>query len=288
MTYKPYLTFNGTIENISGVVSGVYCILNVINNKCYIGSSVNLKKRRTDHLRELRKNIHHSDKLQNAVNKYGIENFRFCIIELCVRDLCKDRENYYLKTFKPEYNICLDASSRLGLKHTQETIDKILNTKRLNPYKHTEEYKAYMSKINQNKAFSEQTKKRISEAKKGKYSPRTVDIDYLSTSKPFYCYNTETKELIKFTSTRKAARMLNIERQLICGSLKKNYIVNELYYFTYDVTTINDTKIFYSYFTYDMDQLVKFKNLKDIGTYFSISETSAFRWVKKGKINEYI
>lgn len=61
--------------------SGIYKIICLINNKFYIGSSVNIDKRLRNHKRSLRKNSHDNKYLQNAWNKYGEHNFRFEIIE---------------------------------------------------------------------------------------------------------------------------------------------------------------------------------------------------------------
>ncbi len=55
-------------------MQAVYTIKNVINNKIYIGSAVNIKKRWHEHrnlLNNNNNNKHHSPILQNAWNKYG-------------------------------------------------------------------------------------------------------------------------------------------------------------------------------------------------------------------------
>lgn len=44
--------------------SGIYRIINVINNKFYIGSAINLRKRRNTHFEQLNNNKHHSIYLQ--------------------------------------------------------------------------------------------------------------------------------------------------------------------------------------------------------------------------------
>lgn len=62
-------------------ISCIYCIKNILNNKVYIGSSVNFNKRKNLHLHYLKNNKHHSNHLQKAWNKYGKENFVFEIIE---------------------------------------------------------------------------------------------------------------------------------------------------------------------------------------------------------------
>ena len=74
--------------------SGIYKIYNIITNDCYIGSSYDLTKRKQRHSRDLKANKHHSLILQRAVNKYGINNFRFKILELCVVDDLLNKEQY--------------------------------------------------------------------------------------------------------------------------------------------------------------------------------------------------
>lgn len=63
--------------------SGIYQIRNINNNKLYIGSAVNLIKRKNGHFSALFKNKHENNKLQNAYNKYGKETFIFEILEYC-------------------------------------------------------------------------------------------------------------------------------------------------------------------------------------------------------------
>lgn len=63
--------------------SGIYQIRNIISDKKYIGSTNNFSNRFSSHKRNLRKNSHSNQHLQNAWNKHGEENFRFEIIELC-------------------------------------------------------------------------------------------------------------------------------------------------------------------------------------------------------------
>ena len=60
---------------------GIYCIENTINNKKYIGSSKNVFKRKNRHFGDLRNNIHPNKKLQASYNKYGVENFKFYVLE---------------------------------------------------------------------------------------------------------------------------------------------------------------------------------------------------------------
>lgn len=105
--------------------SGVYIIFNSINNKFYIGSSFYLKKRFSAHILSLSKGQHHSEYLQRSWDKYGSKSFVFAVIELCEKDKCKEREQYYIDTYNPKYNICVDAIAVMaGRKHKPETLEK--------------------------------------------------------------------------------------------------------------------------------------------------------------------
>ncbi len=61
--------------------AGVYAILCEINNRVYIGSSVNLYARMKQHLGELRQKNHHSYRLQEDFDKFGENNFTFWVLE---------------------------------------------------------------------------------------------------------------------------------------------------------------------------------------------------------------
>lgn len=87
---------------------GIYMIICKINNHRYIGSSVNLRIRLQKHKSLLRHNKHDNPHLQNAWNKYGEKNFFFTILEKCDEDNRFSREQFYVDTLKPEYNICTD------------------------------------------------------------------------------------------------------------------------------------------------------------------------------------
>jgi len=62
-------------------LSGIYVILNIINNKRYVGHSVNIKKRWKQHRTSLNRNVSIHTHLQAAWNKYGKPNFSFSVIE---------------------------------------------------------------------------------------------------------------------------------------------------------------------------------------------------------------
>lgn len=61
---------------------GIYSIKNLINNKIYIGSSINITKRINQHFNNLKNNKHNNKHLQFSYNKYGIKNFSYEILEI--------------------------------------------------------------------------------------------------------------------------------------------------------------------------------------------------------------
>lgn len=91
-----------------------------MNDKIYIGSADHIYSRWSCHKSQLKKQKHHSAYLQRAVNKYGIENFVFEIIEECEIEILIEREQYFLDTLNPQYNVNPIADSRRGAKLNEE------------------------------------------------------------------------------------------------------------------------------------------------------------------------
>jgi group I intron endonuclease len=79
--------------------SGIYRIKNLINEKSYIGSALNINRRFSRHKNDLSKNKHHNVHLQASYNKHGKANFQFLILELCeIEELIK-REQFYIDKY---------------------------------------------------------------------------------------------------------------------------------------------------------------------------------------------
>ena len=110
--------------------SGIYEIVNLVNGKRYIGSSVDLRRRENQHFANLERGTHHNKILQAAWRKYGSESFRFSVIEYCCPDLLIDAEQSALDRFKPEYNLAPNAGNLLGFKFPEDALLKIRGRKR--------------------------------------------------------------------------------------------------------------------------------------------------------------
>mgnify|MGYP003645176778 CR=1 FL=1 len=88
----------------------IYIIRNKINGKYYLGSTIQLRVRKLKHFNELRKNKHHCIHLQRAFNKYKEDNFEFIIIETCFNSKTREQELLNSIDFKDCYNVSKSAS----------------------------------------------------------------------------------------------------------------------------------------------------------------------------------
>lgn len=152
-------------------ICGLYEIVNTLNGTRYIGSSSHIFRRLIGHRGDLRTNEHHNAHLQHAWLKYGEGSFIFRII-------CRTTEEDKIPTEQRHldlafgggeklYNISKNADApRTGVKHTQETKDKIsrINLGR----KQSEETLKKMSLSQRGRKHSEETKKKMSLSAIGK------------------------------------------------------------------------------------------------------------------------
>lgn len=95
----------------------IYQILNTVNNKRYIGRTINWRGRKSNHKGSLRKNKHHSAHLQHAWNKYGEDSFLFEVIEECENHKLPEREGYWITFYSStsaEYGYNIDKVTTRG------------------------------------------------------------------------------------------------------------------------------------------------------------------------------
>lgn len=107
-------------------IPAIYAWYNKVNQKIYIGSSINLYKRFANYYLAINsKAKFHTPILKRAFEKYGKGGFLFLILEkVSDANLCVEREQCYLDLFQPfdglGYNIAHLASSTLGTKRSAE------------------------------------------------------------------------------------------------------------------------------------------------------------------------
>lgn len=107
---------------------GIYRIKNLINNKVYIGSSVNIKQRFREHKRALLNGVHHSRHLQKSWDKYKESSFEWNILEFITDvSILRKREKELILEYKANdgdfgYNSSLPDENSLGTSgHSDET-----------------------------------------------------------------------------------------------------------------------------------------------------------------------
>lgn len=171
-------------------MNNIYIIENLINKKKYVGiTKFNIEKRFSQHIySSVNRNSNY--RIHSAIRKYGKDNFKCYLIDICEKKDALNREQFYIKlfnTFKSGYNM---NEGGYGLLHLSEESKLKLSRnnywrgKRRNGNKnpmfgkcHSEETKKKISetrkKLKYNngwlgKKHSEETKQKISKANKGK------------------------------------------------------------------------------------------------------------------------
>ena len=106
--------------------------------------------------------------MQEAYNKYGIDNLKFFVIEYLLDDIPQDElyavEQYWMDTvgFDNLYNVYPNAGSSEGAIVTEDTKQKMSEAKR------GENHPMHGKKL------SEETKQKISEVNSGENNPRSI------------------------------------------------------------------------------------------------------------------
>ncbi len=180
------------------MLSGIYQIRNIVTNKIYIGSAVDLNRRRVEHFYYLKRNRHHSILLQRNYNKYGLNCFKFEILSYCPREYLIKLEQWFLDNLKPSLNIDKTAGSRLGSKLSKET-------------------KALLSKLKKESPVFIPTEERSIHGKKS-YT--------LHNHKGIIAFN--DKVTYKFISISEAARQLKVCRPNIHRAIRFGTLINNL------------------------------------------------------------
>lgn len=91
---------------------GIYKIQSISQpEKFYIGSSIDIFARWYSHKLGLKRNKHHSVKLQEHYNKYGLDDLIFTILIECDKRLIAVTEQSYLDDLKPYFNTATKATS---------------------------------------------------------------------------------------------------------------------------------------------------------------------------------
>lgn len=147
----------------------VYCYKNIINNKCYIGKTNNISKRKSAHIRKAF--IENSQlPFYRSLRKYGKDKFEFSILdEFDSEDIIFELEKFYIKAYKSNkldygYNLTDGGEGSSGTCHNE-------NQKKSNNLK--------IGSNNGNSKLTEELAKTIfDDYSSGKYSILELSIKY--------------------------------------------------------------------------------------------------------------
>lgn len=164
--------------------AGIYMLLNLYNNKFYIGSTNNISKRVYEHFYLLEKNTHYNKYLQRSYNKHSTYFIPLLIEKVDDIERLRDIEQSWIDDLvaydnKIGYNISPSVSGTLGYKHTDETKEKMRDAK-MGENHHNygkplpQSTRDAISRANKGKEVSEETREKIRKTLTGnKMSPES-------------------------------------------------------------------------------------------------------------------
>jgi group I intron endonuclease len=219
-------------------LAGIYMILNLVTGDFYIGSAITGKMPNRFHKHLF--GFSGNKIVAAAVQKYGLSNFAFIVLEILPNVVSKEEnkdllslEDKYLNTLKPIYNIAPIAGNTLGVKHSDATKAKM----KLN---YSSERREALAALNKGKTFSESTIKlmRLKALARGPHSvaePETLaKISVNSTTANLYSITLLGDDNTPFPNygsgkevrtINKVAELLGCNEKTIRRALKTNGIV---------------------------------------------------------------
>lgn len=198
---NPYVEREQIYKDVKGK-AGIYMWTNTISGKSYVGSAVDLRRRLSNYFSKTRivSELKTTNSLiYKAILKYDYSNFKLDIIEICNIESILEREQYYLDNFELKYNTLKIAGSLLGFKHSAETIE-------------------LMRAAKLGKPISEEAKIKLA-ANSQAFALKVENID--------------TKEVMYFSSIRRAAEFLDMHHSYLAKCLNKDgFYKGRNYYIT--------------------------------------------------------
>jgi group I intron endonuclease len=201
---------------------GIYAIRNKINQKMYIGKSINIERRFWSHKNSLSKPERNKKQtnrfLWNAVQKYGIDNFEFLILESITHkddDYLAELELFYMDFYNSTdkdhgYNLRRDSSTKMKVHEETRKLISDLNRGSRNPNygnRWTQEMRNKMSEQKKewakNNPITEERRKQISETSSAiwkdedKKNSMARKVAKATSTLRFYQYDKNTMELVK-------------------------------------------------------------------------------------------
>lgn len=238
-------------------MTGIYKITNEVNGDCYVGQSACIERRLMEH--KTPKNIAKGTLLGKAMLEYGVENFKFEVLEECKSELLDELEEKYIAEIKPKYNKVKGGKGVKGMKLSDETRRVLAEHSRKQWERKSPSEKrsiiennlTYRAKVGH--SVSAETRTKISKALTGKsQSEETIRKRAAKISvsmkgntnrkRDVLAVNLDTLDVEIFPMVLKAARFINTDPTHLVHVLKKQRPICKGWYVTYlcSVETIGD------------------------------------------------
>ncbi len=166
---------------------GVYKIVNISTGKYYVGSTImTFLKRWYHHQSLLRSGKHKNTYLQNSYNKYGDNDFEFQIIEVCDKDQCLVREQYWLDKLNCTnkdlaYNINSNATNVTSKEVIEKRRQTMIRKYASGEFDHLKEIQRNRIPWNKGKSYISTDHLKVPKLKKGN---RAKDIETKRSKNP--------------------------------------------------------------------------------------------------------
>lgn len=213
--------------------SGVYLLINKVNNHTYVGSSTNLASRMRNYLNKsfLKSKQNINMPITRALLKYDYDNFSILILEYVKPLFLTARETFYITHLMPYYNVLKEGYSSLG-------------------YIHTEETKKLLSELAKNRVHSDKTKGLIARAVTGENNPfynRNHSIESklrmieANSAYPVYMYDSFKELLVIFPSVKTLAKFIKSNHPTLVKNIQEQTIFRGEWYLSNIPYNLSDT-----------------------------------------------
>lgn len=211
---------------------GIYKISNSCNSNIYIGQSIDIERRWSQHLYEA---LHprNNNLLYNAMRKYGIENFYLEVIEECLVQELDDREIYwisYYNSFHNGYNMTpggqSEGSKLYDINYVRMMWDDglsvgdiitILGCNKSTVYNYLKDYENYSPDESRKRGRIALYHPELVSSKKEYYFLSDESAHMLGIKRPIHQYSLEGKYLKSYDSITAAEKAM-------CGQNNDNII----------------------------------------------------------------
>lgn len=230
--------------------AGIYGIFNLTTGDFYVGSAVSNKfySRFYKHLLKGLGNKNIAIDLKN----HGVESFAFVILEYFPEGVTKRNnpdlmalETYWIQTYKPTYNVLLEAGNSFGYTHSspprwhpphlvggdarggaEEVKQKMKDT-------YSDERKKQVSLINKGKILPDSVRTLIREKALNR-SDEVKNKYRLASSKPVTFYNEDSSVYMKFEGVRLAAKHFGCDHKTINKLIASGKLFKKQWYVKLD------------------------------------------------------